>query len=250
MGWTWGYHPTVSHNNLLEFKHIHDIGKVLLSDMGGIYLLGVAPGTVVRNNIIHDVNSAHYGGWGIYPDEGSSHLVIENNLCHNTNCPPFHQHFGRENIVRNNIFAFGGEGVFALSRSEKCRGLSVYHNLFLSNGAPMFVSGYANNFGRDRHAISSDLNLFWDIKGPPCLCREKQHTTAALDGETVDFATWRSFGHDAHSLIADPGFADPLAGDFTLTVDSPAFEIGFNAIDFKAAGIRPVPPDPSIPTSL
>ncbi|MCC5843451.1 MAG: right-handed parallel beta-helix repeat-containing protein [Verrucomicrobia bacterium] len=248
VGWTWGYHPTVSHNNLIEFNHIHDIGKGLLSDMGGIYLLGVAPGTVVRNNLIHGVRSAHYGGWGIYPDEGSSHLLIENNLCYDTQCPPFHQHFGRENIVRNNIFAFGCEAVFAFSRSEACRGLSVYHNIFLGKGVPMFTSGYANNFGRDRHAFGSDLNLFWDLEGVPVLCREKAHTTAALDNESVDFATWQSYGFDLHSVIADPGFADPESGDFTLPEDSPAFDIGFKALDVSKVGIRPAQPEPSEPT--
>jgi len=62
------------------------------------------------------VEKANYGGWAIYPDEGSSHLVIENNVCYNTSSQPYHLHYGREITVRNNIWAFGREGQIAVSR--------------------------------------------------------------------------------------------------------------------------------------
>ncbi|MEX2607190.1 MAG: right-handed parallel beta-helix repeat-containing protein [Kiritimatiellia bacterium] len=88
-----------------------ETGSGMLSDMGGIYTLGLQTGTVLRNNHIHHIEALSYGAWCIYPDEGSSHLLIENNVCHSTNREIFHQHYGRENIVRNNIFAFGERGV-------------------------------------------------------------------------------------------------------------------------------------------
>jgi parallel beta-helix repeat protein len=72
VGWEWNRSPTVSRDNLIEKNHTFYLGQKLSSDIGGIYLLGVQPGTVVRNNLIHDIRHAQYGGWGIYPDAATA----------------------------------------------------------------------------------------------------------------------------------------------------------------------------------
>ena len=128
IGWVWGYQRSVSQNNRIEFNHIHHIGGVL-SDMGGIYTLGVSPGTVIRNNHIHDVDANHYGGWGIYHDEGSTHLLVENNVVHHTKFAPFNIHFAKEVTVRNNIFALGKLEQASRGRAEPHKSVFFENNI-------------------------------------------------------------------------------------------------------------------------
>jgi hypothetical protein len=240
VGWTWGYRETVARDNLIAYNHLHDIGQGLLSDMGGIYLLGPQPGTHVHHNLIHDVRAAHYGGWAMYPDEGTSHVTIEHNVCYRTSSTVFHQHFGRENLVRNNIFAFGTEGVIALSKAEGHRSFTLTHNILLSDGKPLFVSGYGYDL-TDPDPLESELNLLWDTtRGNDLLAAAAKRSSAGhVSTDAITPQQWQAIGHDRHSRVADPGFTNPAAGDFTLPDDSPATQIGFQPIDLTHVGPRP-----------
>lgn len=232
VGWEWGYHASTSHDNLIEANHIHDIGHALLSDMGGIYTLGVQPGTVLRRNLIHDVRSAHYGGWCIYPDEGSSHILIEHNVCYDADRQPFHQHYGRENIVRNNIWAFGGESVAIYSRTEPHRGMTFLRNIFVSDGKPMMISHFEAE--KDPRRMTSDLNLFWDSSGKVTFRHGRGKKAVFLS-----LKQRQKLGLDKNSLIADPKFRDIKKRDFHLAENSPAWKLGFEAIDLSDVGPRP-----------
>jgi hypothetical protein len=229
-GWEWGYHQSSSHSNTIAFNHIHDIGQGLLSDMGGIYTLGVQPGTVIRNNLIHGVRSAHYGGWCLYPDEGSSHMLMENNVCYDADRQAFHQHYGRENMVVNNVFAFGKDAAVCYSKGESHCGITFLRNLFISDGSPMFSGGYQYSFKKEH--IRSDSNLFFDTTGKP------PKFTELPKSKPIGVKDWKALGLDPNSIVADPKFKNVRLRDFRLKPDSPAFKIGFKPIDLDDVGPR------------
>ena len=234
-GWTWGYGVHVAKDNLIEKNHIHDIGHGVLSDMGGIYILGVQPGTVVRGNLVHDVEKSVYGGWGIYLDEGTSHIIVEKNISYNCSSQAFVQHYGRENIVRNNIFAFGREAQARLGRGENHNAFTFERNLVITDGKPFYTGG--RRWRVEHKVISTDLNLFWDVSGgTPLLCGSAPH---GLPQTEYDMEGWQAMGYDIHSIIADPKFRDLAAFDFTLESDSPAWALGFEPIDLGDVGPRP-----------
>jgi parallel beta-helix repeat protein len=217
VGWSWGYGPSGAHHNVIENNEVHDIGQRVLSDMGGIYTLGVSPGTVIRGNRFHDVDAHDYGGWGIYLDEGSSDILIENNTVFRTRSPGFRQHYGQDNIGRNNIIALGKEAQLGRLRMEQHLSYTFEHNIVYWTEGPLLGENWSDN------QYKLDDNLYWNAG--------KQITFLGMS-----FADWQKRGQDAHSLIADPLFVDPAKGDFTLKPGSPAEQIGFVPIDTSKIG--------------
>ena len=225
VGWNWGYEETPCRENAIEFNHMHDIGQFMLSDMGAVYTLGILKGTVIRNNLIHDVNSFTYGGWGLYTDEGSSDIVLENNVVYRCKSAGFHQHYGRDNIVRNNVFAFGKEHQIMRSREEAHRSFTFTNNIVYFNSGTLLGSYWSN----DHFAING--NVYFDARAGAAPAQMK------FVGATFD--QWRARGHDTNSMVADPIFLAPEKFDFRLKPESPALKLGFRPIDVTEVGPRP-----------
>ncbi|MBK5295284.1 MAG: right-handed parallel beta-helix repeat-containing protein [Acidobacteriia bacterium] len=220
VGWTWGYGPNQSKGNIIEYNHIHDIGKEMLSDMGGIYTLGVQPGTRIRNNLIHGIASFTYGGWGIYPDEGSSEMLIENNIVYNCKSAGFHQHYGRENIVRNNIWAFNRENQLMRTRMEQHVSFIFERNIVYFGQGRLLGSNWSDD------KVTMKSNIYFDTRG----------NEIRFAGKSLD--EWKTGERDAGSVIADPLFMNASNFDFRLRPDSPALRMGFQQIDMTRVGPR------------
>lgn len=221
VGWSWGYDASSANHNRIEFNHIHDVGKGQLSDMGGIYTLGISPGTVLANNYIHDIasNPKVSGGWGLYTDEGSTDILLTNNVVINTRTGGFHQHYGRDNRVVNNIFAFSHTDQIVRSREEEHLSFFFERNIVVYNNGRLLGSNWGN--GR----FVAERNVYWDTTGE----------AADFKGKTLE--EWQAVGHDRLSVNADPLFEDLDNRDFRLKAGSPALALGFQPIDVSQAGL-------------
>lgn len=244
-GWNWGFAPNVSCENRIIGNHIHDLGKGLLSDMGGVYTLGIQPGTRVAENRIHHITSRYYGGWGLYTDEGSSHIVLERNLVYDCFCEGYHQHYGRENIVRENIFVCGGDAgaAFSVDPANKkyaspgenhTRGMNFFNNLIVQDGKPCIR--LTEFFPPER--LISDGNFYCDLSGKKPVFLHKDRICT--------FAQWQKLGLDRLSeVVSDPGFTDICKRDFRLKPHSILRKLGFAIPEAgcreKVTGAPPTP---------
>ena len=240
IGWVWGYNntntlwtsaydkngvevsvqvPLVSPavRNTVSYNHIHHIGWGELSDMGAVYTLGESPGTRITHNVIHHVQSYDYGGWGLYTDEGSTGVEMSHNLVYACKSGAFHQHYGKENRIENNVLALSQAVLLQCTRAEKHISFFFRNNVVLTDGEALFAGNWK---GAD---IRADRNLYWNLKGD-------------LKFGDGDFKTWKRT-REPHSVWADPGFRDPVHGDFTLTRTSAVRRVGYEPWDFSQAGV-------------
>jgi len=223
VGWTWGYAANQSKGNLIAYNHIHDLGKGQLSDLGGIYTLGEQPGTVVRNNLVHDIMPFTYGGWGLYTDEGSSNILFENNIVYNCNSAGFHQNIGRNNVLRNNIFAFNREAQLMRTQSEAPNSFTFDHNIVYFDEGNLLGKNWNDN------TFTMKNNLYYTT----------QTANPSFYGKT--FAEWQESGQDLGSVVQDPLFRNAGSYDFRLLPTSPALRLGFHSIDMSTVGPRITP---------
>ncbi len=218
VGWTWGYAESPAYNNEIAYNHIHHIGWAELSDMGAVYTLGISPGTRVHHNVIHDVYSYGYGGWGLYTDEGSTGIQMDRNLVYNCKSGGFHQHYGRENVIENNIFAFGGNWQLQHSRVEPHLSYSFTKNIVIGDTGHLLQGAW------DRAKIDMDDNCYWDFR------------TSKPKFLKKSFPVWQ-WKKDKNSIVANPEFIDAKNGNFELKENSPVFALGFEPFDWQKAGV-------------
>jgi hypothetical protein len=219
IGWVWGYGRSHAHHNRVLYNHLHTLGQGVLSDMGAVYTLGISPGTVVSHNVIHDVDAFDYGGWGLYTDEGSTGVRMENNLVYRTKTGGFHQHYGRENRIANNILAFARTDQLQRTRVEEHLSFTFERNIVLYDQGQLL----GMRWGDENKVL--DHNLYWNRKGD----------VRFPDNRTLH--QWQNTtGHDRHSRVANPMFLDPDRDDYRLPAESPAIEIGFVPFDPGKAG--------------
>ncbi len=244
LGWSWtGLRPSHTHHNEVGWNHIHHLGNGVLNDIGGIYTIGVSPGTVLHHNRIHDITrfergTEGYGGWGIYLDAGSSEIRVENNVAYDTRDGGFVLHCDghpHDDVVVNNIFACSRDGQLMRNNNKEPEGNHVHlERNIVHNAGPKMYSG--NNW-KPEGKFTADRNCYWSESGAP-------------DFYGKPFADWQATGRDRNAVVADPGFVDAQKRDFRLKPDSPALALGFKPLDLRAAGLTGDPAWTRLPQGI
>ena len=110
IGWMWNPQKTPCKANIIKGNHIHHVMQIL-SDGGGIYMLGLQPGSRLMNNHIHDVplNAGRAESNGMFLDEGTTDVIVGNNLIYNIAKSPLRFHRATTNLVEGNYLFCTGE---------------------------------------------------------------------------------------------------------------------------------------------
>lgn len=226
VGWNWGYESTPCRANEIAYNRVEQIGQARLSDMGGIYTLGPQPGTHIHHNLFRDIDSYRYGGWGLYTDEGSTGIVLEDNVVYRCKDAGFHQHYGRDNVVRNNLLAFNRNHQVMRTRVEEHRSFWFTHNVVIHDAGTLLGSHWEGSTNQ----FLMSANLYWDSRLGSDVARYRFQKQSWND--------WRARGQDVDSIIADPLLRDAARPELGLKPESPAYRLGFKPIDLRGLGPR------------
>ncbi len=244
VGWQWNYDENIARENLILHNHIHDIGLGVMSDLGGIYTLGCQFGTVIKGNVIHDVKSSHYGGNGIYLDEGSAGIRVEGNVVLRVNGDTLSEHWGRQNIYLHNLLALGQRPPLQFSREEghgliaqPLRGALFLRNVVFCQGTSAWIDSQTY---LQTGLLESDLNLYWDAEQGTDLTVWHSKPWPGVEGEEAELSLpeLRQHGLELNSRVADPLFKDLDSLDWSVPENSPLHALGIRLPELGKAGPR------------
>ena len=238
-------------NNTVRHNYVHDMGGYRYNSTSNSYVY------------------PQYA-WGIYPDDFSSEVEIHDNVVARAYRGAFQIHAGRDNYVHDNIgiegtspqmYAQGGwggtynttlYGMWNELQSMTAWGFDTakYYSKYpllanAPNPATMNSSSVYNNNRFERNvfyypthpssALASiryfvggsgnvfDYNLVWNGGASSPFVND-------MNSGNYPWATWLVLGYDTHSVLADPLFTNPAAGDYTFQPGSPAWALGMHNV--------------------
>ena len=222
VGWSWNDTPTSCASNIIEQNMIRRV-CTLLADGASIYTLGRQPGTIIRGNVLRDNEKSPFARehWqlGLYLDEGSSQMLVENNIVYRVGTHGFNMNGGAENIIRNNILGpvYGNHAPYIRCyKKPYARSNTFTHNISFCDSTNLADDAW------DKALFDCSSNIYWNI----------ENRKFAFMGKS--FAEWQASGQDRGSIVADPLYEAPERMDYRLKMSSPAKKIGFKPFEVTA----------------
>ena len=122
-------------------------------------------------------------------------MVVEQNLVHGTEGPCFTHHFGRENIIRHNVFLSTKGGVGSIGRADGVCSDNFDHNLFVCANGLLYHGGYGTS---PEATFRSDTNWILHAKGKRLYC----DNTEGTNRPDLTWKEWQSHGNDIHPTVS------------------------------------------------
>jgi parallel beta-helix repeat protein len=228
IGSSLGYGPSWTKHTIIQGNYVYNIGQHILNDQGGIYTIGVLPGTIISGNVVKNVFSYAVLAWGIYLDEGASDILVSNNVVYNTGWGSLFQHYGANNTIINNVFARASlnpspqpgdwppDGDVRIQVAENHTSWTFTNNIVYDTFQGSNHTVYKPAAGTIAPFTN---NIYYNPYGAQLL----------FGSEQTSFAEWQKTGQDNGSIIADPLFVGDVnqCDFFTIQSNSPAAKLGF-----------------------
>jgi hypothetical protein len=193
-----GSPPIGNGNNTISFNHVYNLLQGLMDDGSAIRIdagnaVFTAAGNKILNNKIHDVSDASaffggtqgYGGDGIYLDNSTGLVDVENNLVYRVSDTAVYSPHGpalehQANKVNNNILAFARQAMIGVNdpysdgETNPNKVFHVSNNLMIfdrndkSSGQSFYVQGqctYIKHLGAYADFQKFSHNLYWRTDG-------------------------------------------------------------------------------------
>ncbi|MFC2087002.1 chondroitinase family polysaccharide lyase [Bacteroidota bacterium] len=229
--------------NIVEYNHIHDAMQ-RLCDGGAIYaILFACDGTIIRNNLLHDIPSDKWSKWGIYIDGLVDHVIVMDNIVYRCAWGSYMDNVaGKYHHWINNIFVDATQGQMFWGGRWNQPGYNTFINniVYYSDPDAYFINCGSENTIMNK-MIEMDYNLYYYTEGGPKemlidVWSERIGMKDPIERPIQSLYDLQELGFDSHSIIADPLFVDPENDDYRLKPESPAFLLGFRQIDMSTVG--------------
>ncbi len=217
-------------DNTISFNHVWNLLQGIMNDGGSIRIEAgnrafTAAGNKILNNKIHDTSDASaldangYGGHGIYLDNQTGLVDVENNLVYRVSdsaieAPQGPARQNETNIIKNNILAFARQGLIQVNSPYQSGAPYIPNQVYtVTNNLMIFDRSRASN-------PRFDVQGGCTYSGGTGSSAAFLYTSYQLFQSNLYWRTDGQFANDPQAFHVQPNVATGKGPDFPCSHDS------------------------------